>query len=152
MHIGNYLGLVHQSEKDLANAFRTVADRHGDEVDIYQTCILLASWSEKHIEHLTPIVKKYSETRSKEPDRLKQAIFGKPRSGALALLRDLHDVYLLATEVNLCWIVLSQASAGLKDKELMETCAKLSEETKRQLSWLLTRIREAAPQTLIVAD
>jgi hypothetical protein len=152
MHIGNYLGLVHQSEKDLANAFRMVADRHGDEVDIYQTCLLLASWSDKHIEALTPLVEKYAEQKSDEPDRLKKAIFDKPRKGALALLRDLHDVYLLATEVNLCWIVLSQASAGLKDKELTESCAKLSGETRRQLSWLLTRVREAAPQTLIVAE
>lgn len=152
MHIGNYLGLVHQSEKDLANAFRLVADHHGDEVDIYQTCMLLASWSDQHIEALTPFVKKYSEEKSKEPDRLKKAIFEKPRSGALALLRDLHDVYLLATEVDLCWVVLMQASAGLKDKELTAACDKLSKETRRQLSWLLTRIKESAPQTLIVAD
>jgi hypothetical protein len=152
MHIGNYLGLVHQSEKDLAEAFRMVADRHGDEVDIYQTCMLLATWSDKHIEALTPLVEKYAEQKSKEPERLKKAIFEKPRTGPLALLRDLHDMYLLATEVNLCWIVLSQASAGLKDKELTATCEKLSGETRRQLSWLLTRIREAAPQTLIVAE
>lgn len=152
MHIGNYLGLVHQSEKDLAKAFRMVADRHGDEVDIFQTCMLLASWSDKHIVALTPFVEKYSEHKSKEPDRLKQAIFDKPRSGPLALLRDLHDIYLLATEVNLCWTVLNQASAGLKDKELSATCAELSGETKRQLSWLLSRIKESAPQTLIVAE
>jgi hypothetical protein len=152
MHIANYLGLIHQSEKDLAEAFRMVANHHGDEVDIYQICLLLASWSDKHIEALTPFVKKYNEEKSEEPDRLKQAIFGKPRSGPLALLRDLHDIYLLATEVSLCWTVVSQASAGLKDKELTAICDKLSAETRRQLSWLMTRIRESAPQTLIVAE
>jgi hypothetical protein len=152
MHIANYLGLLHQSEKDLAKAFRMVADHHGDEVDIFQTCILLATWSDKHIEELTPIVAKYAEEKNKEPDRLKKAIFDKPRSGPLALLRDLHDVYLLATEVSLCYTVLSQAAAGLKDKDLTASCEKLSAETRRQLSWLMTRIRESAPQTLIVAE
>jgi hypothetical protein len=43
MHIGNYLGLVHASEQQLADAFKQVAEHHGDEPDIYQTCMLLSS-------------------------------------------------------------------------------------------------------------
>jgi len=152
MHIGNYLGLVHQSEKDLASAFREVAKAHGDEVDIYQTCLLLAAWSDKHVELIKPFVDKYSETKSKEPDRLKNALFRETRKGSLAMLRDLHDVYLLVTEVDLCWTILLQAAAGLHDKELIETCSSVHKETKRQSSWLLTRIKSAAPQTLIAAE
>ncbi|QMU30615.1 molybdopterin oxidoreductase [Adhaeribacter radiodurans] len=152
MHIGNYLGLVHQSEKELAEAFRQVAKEHGDEVDVYQTCQLLASWSDAHIDALLPFVQKYSEEKSKEPERLKKTIFEKTRTGSLALLRDLHDLYLLVCEVDLCWIILKQAATGLRDKELDATCQRLSKETERQLSWLLTRIKSAAPQTLIVAE
>jgi hypothetical protein len=152
MHIGNYLGLVHQSETDTAKAFRMIAKEHGDEVDVYQTCMLLASWSDNHVHSLTPFVEKYSEEKSKEPDRLKSALFEKTRTGSLALLRDLHDLYLLVTEVDLCWIILLQAASGLRDKQLIETCENLSNETKRQLSWLMTRIKSAAPQTLIAAE
>ena len=37
MHIANYLGLVHRSETNLAEAFRHVADAHGDEPDVHIT-------------------------------------------------------------------------------------------------------------------
>ena len=151
MHIGNYLELVHKTEEDLIKAFRMVADEHGAEPDVYETCKLLASWSEPHVQELKPFVKKYSEERNKEPDRLMNTLFDKPRKGSLALLRDLHDVWLMASEAQLCCIVLRQAAVGLRDEPLTELCNKIEHTSKRQLSWLLTRMKAAAPQTLIVA-
>ena len=151
MHIGNYLGLVHNSEQKLAEAFKTIADHHGDEPDIMQICQLLGSWSEKHVEALKPFVDRYSEEKNDEPERLTQTLFEEPREGSLALLRDLHDLWLLANEVQLCWIVLDQAAKALRDKELESTCSQLSSQTKRQINWLLTRIKQAAPQSLVVA-
>lgn len=151
MHIGNYLGLGHNSEQQLVDAFNAIANHHGDEPDILQICQLLASWSEKHVQQLKPFLDRYSEEKSDEPERLSQTLFQEPRSGSLALLRDLHDLWLLANEVTLCWIVLSQAAQGLRDKELLTTCQQCDEQTQRQIAWLLTRIKQAAPQTLIVA-
>ncbi|MGV3502396.1 MAG: molybdopterin oxidoreductase [Adhaeribacter sp.] len=150
MHIGNYIGLVHNSEKDLERAFRMVAVHHGDEVDIYQVCQLLAGWSAAHQQGLQPFIARYSEEKSKEPDRLTRVLFEEPRSGSLALLRDLHDLWLLANEVQLCWTVLLQAAQGLRDEELKQACQEYNQETSRQIRWLLTRIKQAAPQTLIV--
>jgi hypothetical protein len=151
MHIGNYLGLVHNSEQKLAEAFLTIADHHGDEPDIMQTCQLLGSWSQQHVEALKPFIDRYSEEKSDEPERLTQTLFEEPRSGSLALLRDLHDLWLLANEVQLCWIVLDQAAKALRDQELESTCSQLSSQTKRQITWLFTRIKQAAPQALVVA-
>ena len=152
MHVGNYLGLVHNSEQQLADAFEKIANHHGDEPDIYQTCQLLSSWSRQHIQALKPLIDRYSEEKSEEPQRLSQTLFAQPRTGSLALLRDLHDLWLLANEVYLCWIVLSQAAKALRDKELETTCDRLDGQTKQQISWLLTRIKQAAPQTLVVAE
>lgn len=152
MHVGNYLGLVHHSEQQLADAFRKVAGQHGDEPDVFQTCQLLANWSQQHAEALKPLVDRYSEEKSDEPERLRQVLFESPRSGGLGLLRDLHDLYLLATEVQICWTVLSQAAQGLRDQALKAICDEFDKTTKRQLTWLMTRIKQAAPQTLIVAD
>ena len=152
MHIGNYLALVHKSEQDLVKAFRMVADEHGGEPDVYEMCQLLASWSERHVQELAPFVKKYSEERNKEPDRLMNTLFGTPRKGTLALMRDLHDLWLLASEAQLCCVILRQAADGLRDKALTEVCDALQHTSKRQLSWLLTRMKSAAPQTLIVAE
>lgn len=152
MHVGNYIGLVHASEQQLIRAFNQIADHHGDEPDIYQVCQFLATLSQQHVDALIPLIERYSEGKSDEPERLSQVLFEEPRTGSLALLRDLHDLWLLASEVQLCWMVLSQAAQGLRDKELLSTCQQHEQDTKRQLTWLITRIKQAAPQTLIVAD
>lgn len=152
MHIGNYLGLVHSSEKDLAKAFKLVATHHMAEPDIFQTCMKMSQWSENHVVNLQQFVERYSEEKNSEPDKLTRMLFDKPRKGSLGLLRDLHDLWLLANEVQLCWIVILQAAQALRDIELELACQKLDKQTSQQLEWLLTRIKQAAPQSLVVAE
>lgn len=152
MHIGRYINLVHRTEEDLVKAFKTVADAHGDEVDVYQTCMLLSSWSLKLANDLEKFAKQYKEKGDDEPDRLTAVLLQKPRKGSMALLRDLHDIYLIATEVDICCTILKQAATGLRDEELLAACEETARQTKRQLSWLLTRMKSAAPQILIVAE
>ena len=151
MHVGNYLGLLDASEQQLMQAFLTVAEHHGDEPDIYQTCQLLASWSQEAIASLKPLIERYSEEKNDEPERLSQILFVEPRTGSLALVRDLHDLWLLANEVQLCLGVLDQAAKALRDLELEAFCQQFSQQTKRQLNWLHARIQQAAPQALVVA-
>ncbi|MEG4171821.1 MULTISPECIES: hypothetical protein [unclassified Microcoleus] len=151
MHVGNYLGILHRREQDLADAFKTIADHHGDEPDVYNMCKLLASWSEEHVEDIKPLVDRYSEEKSDEPDRLKQSLFEEPRSGSLALVRDLHDLWLLANEIHLCYIILLQAARALRDLDMEKICEQFDRQTERQILWLLTRIKQAAPQALVVA-
>ncbi len=151
MHVGNYLQLAQTTQQQLADALIKVANHHGDEPDVEETCQLLASWSRLDVEKLKPLVDRYSKNKSEEPERLIQIRFDEPRSGSLALMRDLQDLWLVANEVQLCWIVLDQASKALRDRDLEYVCSQCSEHTKRQLTWLLHRIRQAAPQTLVVA-
>lgn len=151
MHVGNYLGILHRSEQDLADAFKTISDHHGEEPDVYNMCKLLASWSEEHVEDIKPLVDRYLEEKSDEPDRLKQSLFEQPRSGSLALVRDLHDLWLLANEIHLCYIILLQAARALRDLEMEKICQQFDRQTERQILWLLTRIKQAAPQALVVA-
>ncbi|MBE3009600.1 hypothetical protein IL992_10380 [Microbispora sp. NEAU-D428] len=70
--------------------------------------------------------------------------------GGLALLRDLHGLYLLATECDLSWSVVAQAARGLRDDELLDLARHCAAETAVQLLWLRTRMRQAAPQVLVV--
>jgi hypothetical protein len=151
MHIGNYLALVHKSEEDLAEAYQMVSKHHIKEPDVYEQCQLQASWSESLVEKLKPFVERYSEEKNNEPDRLMRSLFHKPRNGSLGLLRDLHDLWLMANETELCSVILRQAALGLHDKELTELCNEIEKTAKRQLTWLLTRMKSAAPQTLIAA-
>ena len=151
MHIGRYINLVHRTEEDLVNAFKLVGKAHGDEVDVCQTCQLLASWSADLAKQLEPFAKRYNEENDNEPDRLTKTLLKKTRKGSMALLRDLHDLYLIVSEVEVCCVILKQGGTGLRDKELVGVCEEIERQTKRQLSWLLTRMKSAAPQILIVA-
>ena len=69
----------------------------------------------------------------------------------MGLLRDLHDLYLLASYLDIAWTVVEQAAKAVREDELrglVEWCAK---ETSAQLSWLRTRMKEAAPQALVAS-
>jgi hypothetical protein len=151
MHIGRYIDLVYRTEQDLAKAFRKVAKEHGDEPDVFQTCQLLARWSDALEKEMESFVAKYKDEKDKEPDRLTQTLLKDTRKGGLALLRDLHDLYLIASEVEVCCVILKQGADGLRDEDLMAACEEVERQTKRQKLWLLTRMKSAAPQTLIVA-
>jgi hypothetical protein len=151
MHIGNYINMVHKSQKDLAEAFIKVAGHHMAEPDIEQTSKMLAGWSKGLDQKITPFARKYGEEKNKEPDRLQRALFKQPRKGSMGLLRDLQDLWLMASEAELCSIILQQAAFGIRDMELIGVCNEINTFSKRQTSWLLTRMKAVATQTLIVA-
>ena len=151
MHIGKYIDLVHRTEEDLVEAFKLVSKAHSDEVDVEQTCSLLSSWSEKLAEELEPVAIRYKKESDKEPDRLTKTLLKKARKGSMALLRDLHDLYLIVSEVLVCCTILKQGGIALTDEELVTVCEEIERQSQRQLSWLMTRMKSAAPQTLIVA-
>jgi hypothetical protein len=151
MHIGKYIDLVHRTEKDLVEAFKLVAKAHSDEVDVEQTCTLLSSWSQKLAEELEPVATRYKKESDKEPDRLTKTLLKKTRKGSMALLRDLHDLYLIVSEVLVCCTILKQGGIALTDEELVAVCKETERQSQRQSSWLMTRMKSAAPQTLIAA-
>ncbi|KAA9038756.1 molybdopterin oxidoreductase [Ginsengibacter hankyongi] len=151
MHIGKYIDLVHRTEKDLVDAFKVVAKAHRDEVDIEQTCLLLSSWSQQLAQIMEPVANRYNKENDKEPDRLTKTLLKKARKGSMAMLRDLHDLYLIVNEVLVCCTILKQGGTALADEELVAVCEEIEQQTTRQSSWLMTRMKSAAPQTLIVA-
>ncbi len=153
MHIQDYLELVYNSEQQLAKAFSEVAKHHQEEPDIYYMCLMLALWSIEHTRDLQPLKEKYSTNAAqmKEPERLNQTHFTEPRKGELDLLSDLHDLWLLTKETEICWNVLIQAAKAIHDEELETACVSMAKETKRQSDWLITRVKQAAAQTLAAA-
>jgi hypothetical protein len=67
------------------------------------------------------------------------------------LIRDLQDLYLMAAECDICWTVVRQAARGVRDEDLQHVVQTCEGETATQLKWLRTRMKQAAPQALIVA-
>lgn len=152
VHIGHYLGLVHHSETNLGDAFQQVATAHGDEPDVFAICREFRKQCVAHAEALKPFVDRYGEEADDEPDRLHSDLFKGTRSGGMGLLRDLHDLYLMVTEVDISWVVLGQAAQGLQDKALLSVVQGSDVETGIQLKWLRTRMKQSAPQALIAAS
>lgn len=152
MHLAHYLGLLHRAEIDLADGFRQVGEGHAEEVDVLQTCRKLAAQCDTHAERLEPFARRYGEDAPTEPDRLYSELFGGTREGGLGLLRDLHDLYLMACECDMAWIVIGQGAQGARDRDLLEVVHECEGETAVQLKWLKTRMKQAAPQALVVAS
>ncbi|HEU4948341.1 MAG TPA: hypothetical protein VFT31_14415 [Kribbella sp.] len=151
MHLATYTGLLHESEQALADAFRRVGSHHRDEPDVYYQCESLARQVDLQVEALAPVVQRYGEQRDPEPEQLQAAEFGGTRTGGIGLLRDLQDLYVLASFVDITWTVIGQAAQGLRDHELIEIVSSRQQDTARQLTWLQTRIKQSAPQVLIMA-
>jgi hypothetical protein len=151
MFVAHYLGLLHRSQTNLAEAFRQVADAHGDEPDVRTLCTRLAKQCDTHAEKLAPFAKRYREDAPDEPDRLHSDLFQHTRTGGLGLLRDLHDLYLMAAECDMAWAVIGQAASGIRDADLLRVVGQCEGETAGQLAWLRSRIKQAAPQALVVA-
>jgi hypothetical protein len=151
VQLAHYLGLLHRAEAELARAFREVAARHADEADVFHMARKLAGDCEAHAERLGPFVARYGEEADDEPARLHSDLFGGPRDGPLALLRDLHDLFLMATECDISWTAVGQAAQGARDDELLEVVRACEHETASHLRWIGARMKEAAPQALVVA-
>ena len=151
-HLSTYVALADHSEQILAQSFRTLADGRPDVHDVFHMCQTLATMSDTHREALRPVAARYGEDPDvDEPERLRATGVGTVREGEVGLLRDLQDLHLLATLVKSTWMVVSQGAQGLRDRELLTIAQESMADTGRQLTWLETRMKSAAPQALIVA-
>ncbi|MEV4756881.1 hypothetical protein AB0J86_17455 [Micromonospora sp. NPDC049559] len=151
MQLAHYLGLLHRTLDNLGAAYREVGTAHGDEPDVRQNCERLARHCAEQAEALLPFVGRYREQAPDEPDRLHSELFTGVRSGPLGLLRDLQDLYLMAAECEISWTVIGQAAQGARDHDLLATVRAGEQRTAIDLAWLRTRMKQAAPQALVVA-
>jgi hypothetical protein len=152
MHLVTYIGLLDQGERTLGESFRQVAHGHADEADVFHTCLNLAKQCDAHVEALAPLVERYGEATDPEPERLHAEGLSQTRSGGLGLLRDLHDLYMLANYLDMAWTMVGQAGKGARDEELIGIVARCEGQVSTQLTWIRTRMKSAAPQALLVAD
>ncbi len=152
MHLAHYLGLLHKAQARLGDAFAEVGTAHREEPDVFHTCARLSAQCRGHAEQLEPFARRYAEEAPTEPDRLHSELFSGTRTGPIGLLRDLQDLYLMAAECDICWTLIGQAAYGARDEELLGVVRSCEQETAMQLKWLRTRMRQAAPQALVVAQ
>lgn len=151
MQLPHYLGRTIAAEKELTESLQKVAIKHVADVDVMITCKTLAAWSEDHVENLKKRSEKYGVKKHSEPAALANVVLNFNMS-SLGLLSDLHGLWLMACEVEMCYIILSQAAKALRDKELTLTCEQYCTFTNRQKAWFQTKIKSMASQTLVATE
>ncbi|MEV6319042.1 hypothetical protein [Streptomyces sp. NPDC051776] len=151
MNLPTYLGLLEHAECTLAEAFRSVADAHQSEPDVHLLARKMSGQCDDRAARLRPMIERYGEREDQEPERMLMGQFSRERHGGLSLLRDLHDLYVMAHFVAITWTMVLQAAQGLRDKELLQAAEASVAETTGQIRWLRTRMNAAAPQALLVA-
>ena len=144
------LGLVRASEQQLVKSFGAMALKHKSDYEIHQSCKLFRLWSERRIEKLDTFATRHGTLLNPDPARLKRALFHGPRIGGYGLLRDLQDLLLLVHQARTGWTALTQAAKELKEGDLIETTSGCAGEIDREIDWLCTHIKVAAPQALTV--
>lgn len=95
---------------------------------------------------------RYGEEKEEEPEKLYHDLFDETRSGSFGLLRDLQDLYVMANFCDITWTMIGQAAQGAGDAKLLEVVGSCEGQTSTQIKWLKTRMKQAAPQTLLVAS
>lgn len=154
MNLRHYLSLLHRSLLELAQAFGDVAETHRDEPDVRVDCEKFARQARHHQELLHPFLSEYqaSDAGDDEPERLHRVLFDGTRDGPLGLIRDLHDLYLMTCECDICWTLISQGAQGARDPKLNDITQSCLKETELQMAWLRSRMKQSAPQALVVAE
>ena len=162
MQIGGSLARLHETEGDLADELRKVADRHAAEHDVYHMCHTLAKLCDAIGHRLEPVAERYGrELPDEEPagawPRILATVRGstgtiaaRSSKSGLLLLRDLRELYLAAQECLIDWMMVSQAAKAARDQELISLAEDGQSETVRIIEWAKTRIKVAAPQALVV--
>ena len=152
MHLSSSLGLVQIGSATLAKSYRQIAKGHADDADVKLICQQFATQCDHHEERLNPFASHYGSHPSAGPKRLHAHGLSATRSGGRGLLRDLHDLYLLAAYLDMAWTLVGQAAKEARDQELLCTVEECAKEIGAQQKWLITRLEAAAPQALLVAE
>lgn len=153
MRLPVYLGLLDEAEQILARSFRVVAAGHGDEPDVHYIVHSLAEQCDRHADALRPVLERFGEgTEGEEEHRVTADGVESARTGPLGLLLDLQDLYVLVYHVGIMWTMVGQAAAGSRDGELQDVVARCAQDSDLQSRWLQTRMKQAAPQALLVAE
>src|SRR4051794_34305656 len=74
-HVAWFLGRVQSSERQLAESLDLVAARHEQDPEIHHMARLLATWSWLHVERVKPLIARYGEHTTPDPEQLRAALF-----------------------------------------------------------------------------
>jgi hypothetical protein len=158
--LGLAIEQVADAESRLAEELVAVGERHKPDHDVFHVTKTLAKLERGHVDALAEHAQRYgtsvdgngSDPEARGPlERIVEKgaeLVGRRPEPSLLLLRDLRQVYLLASEASINWVMLAQGAQAAKDSELLDAVSSCHAETLRTLKWATYRIKTASPQAL----
>ncbi|MFL6230839.1 MAG: molybdopterin oxidoreductase family protein [Pyrinomonadaceae bacterium] len=148
--VSDYLGILCEAHEEFAAACASVASHHPEEVEVRMGVSKLAEFSNEALGLLRPFTDKYGGREDEEANELRETLFTAARAGSFGVLRDLHALYVMSSEIHVALAIVMQATKELRDEELLDVCIRTDELNKRLQAWLMTQIEHRAPHTLVV--
>lgn len=148
--IGQYVGLLRATEQQLAEALKLVAEHHPLESEVRAGCSKFATWAEAHVKSLAPVAERFKARDDDEPKRLRAAMFQGPRPGGLGLMRDVHDLWLMAQDAWVGWLALEQVAKALEEKDLVASAHQSGGESGLIAEWCHTQFKAHIAQALLM--
>ncbi|MFF9482793.1 hypothetical protein [Streptomyces sp. NPDC014733] len=146
---------LHADVTALAAAYRDVAQRRPDDAGTHYPARTVAGQCDRHAACLRAWAERFGAALpppAAAPSAERGAADGHPPPPDRDLLDDLYLLHAKAHAAHLRWVVLGQIAQALREPELLAAATDCREETATQIGWLTTRVKEAAPQAVIVGD
>jgi len=145
VNLGHHLRFLDRSLLELAEAFSDVAQAHHDEPDVRIECTKFAEQTARQRATLVPFLGHYDvDDATRDVDQRAHRLFQGTRDGPLGLIRDLHDLFLMTCECEICWTLIQQAAQGARDADLTNVAQTCRRDTELRLSWLRSRMKQGA--------
>lgn len=149
-HLGDYLAILAIGEERLASDLMDAKAVFHDVPDIVGECALLAEWSREAASILRSWRDEYPAAEQVTSSRLLKAFSTQRSQHGLDLLLEIQNLYLMANESFIAITILLQAAKALRNKPLLSNLETISSSNARQRQWLMSRMRLAAAQVLLV--
>jgi hypothetical protein len=150
MKLDEAIERVASSETELADELEKVAERHRVDHDVFHLATTLAQMSRARVQRLDRDSNGAGSgggVLGAVREKASEVIGSQPPAGLL-LLRDLREIYMLASAASIDWTILGQAAQAAKDTDLLSVVDECHNEELRTLKWATTHIKELAPQAL----
>lgn len=151
---------LHHDEGHLEKTLLVIGERHHTDHEVVHVTRQLAHWSHDNITAMASLADPHGDflddpgdpsttggTLAGVREHVADALGRRP-GPALLLLRDLRELFLLASGNSVDWNMLAQAAQAARDERLVAVVTECHPRTLRQIKWCNATIKVLAPQTL----
>ncbi len=148
-HVPDYLGILLAANAEFENACETVAAHQAKHLEIVAGLKTLRKYSADAGAMLKPFLEKYGEKPPQDPGALRSALF-RLQPGEFGVVRDFHDLYLMAQNAFIAATIMHHAAEGLHDAGFLKTTTVIVEHAKTQAQWAKTHLQHQTSHALVV--